>query len=649
MWRLSRFRVNQPKDIEEGSAGGRSTRCKSAPVGDATKLGDAIHIPESVPLVDAAGEEGSTGSPIVSDHRGQRDGFVVTLFILILGFAVGGAFMGLGIASAFRKESDSFERNAWDLVKKLESAWEDYINAAAMIHGRCRNRTCTRQEFRNLYEYLNGSNIIFQAAQFDPFVTHEERHIIEAQAREYYATHYPHVKYRGIVGFNTDDATEVEVRDYYPFYYPIHFMEPIPGNEAAIDLDYHASGSRRRTVQYCIDEGRPAITDRLRLVQETAEVSYGVVLMHPGHNLTHSNDTWPQDLASIVVRIPDLITRSAANQVEASSVYVYNYMRATGRSIFLGASNIVPRDDGEGSDLFPISEVSLSEIRSMSKNRLFPLYQEYNISITNRIWTIAVVASDDTFTPDLTFVIVAGVLMLAATIGLAVWVHLNTKRVARLNRSEAEAKAEKAALVLEGAQKAAQAERELNDFMAHEVRNPVAAAMSACNFVKTAIKKKQPLMDEDELETLRSDVHIIDNALKFVNDLLRNMLDMHRAVNKQLKVSLAPTDVLHDVLEPVQSLLFQRSGRIQVPIDCPPNTYVMADRLRLNQVILNLGRNSYKFVEEGFIRLRATRHEGYVAISVEDSGPGIPHEKRNLLFQKYQESLDMLSQGTVSV
>ena len=35
-------------------------------------------------------------------------------------------------------------------------------------------------------------------------------------------------------------------------------------------------------------------------------------------------------------------------------------------------------------------------------------------------------------------------------------------------------------------------------------------------------------------------------------------------------------------------------------------------------------------------------------IAVEDSGPGIPEVKKKLLFQKYQESLDMLSQGTVS-
>jgi len=116
--------------------------------------------------------------------------------------------------------------------------------------------------------------------------------------------------------------------------------------------------------------------------------------------------------------------------------------------------------------------------------------------------------------------------------------------------------------------------------------------MSACSFVKTALNKKEPLRDEESLTTTKEDVYIIDNALKFVNDLLRNMLDMHRAANKQLKVTLEPTDILHDVLEPVQAMLMQRGGKVDVQVACEDSTFALADRLRLKQVMLNLGRNS---------------------------------------------------------
>ena len=64
-----------------------------------------------------------------------------------------------------------------------------------------------------------------------------------------------------------------------------------------------------------------------------------------------------------------------------------------------------------------------------------------------------------------------------------------------------------------------------------------------------------------------------------------------------------------------------------------------------------------QFVQKGFVRLRAgfcpvdeesgnSGTQQQVCISIEDSGPGIPQEKRGKLFSKFQESLDSLHQGT---
>lgn len=62
---------------------------------------------------------------------------------------------------------------------------------------------------------------------------------------------------------------------------------------------------------------------------------------------------------------------------------------------------------------------------------------------------------------------------------------------------------------------------------------------------------------------------------------------------------------------------------------------------------MNLANNSCKFVQKGYIRIGAIVDEsGLVSAFVEDSGPGIPPEKRSHLFEKFQISLDQLSQGT---
>lgn len=94
-------------------------------------------------------------------------------------------------------------------------------------------------------------------------------------------------------------------------------------------------------------------------------------------------------------------------------------------------------------------------------------------------------------------------------------------------------------------------------------------------------------------------------------------------------------------------MLMQRGGNFDVTTDCPLDLIVLSDRLRLKQIILNLGRNAAKFVDIGYIRLSASVVNGTVQIAVSDSGPGIPAEKRQNIFSKYQESLDLLNQGTV--
>ena len=575
---------------------------------------------------------------------------LITALVLILGLASSAVFLWIGVSGAVEQQEVEFDRTATEFIFRIQLQLEEYVQAASMVHNRCRGRNFTRLEFRDMYEYLVDSELDFKAVQFDPKVTRTERAAYESEAREYYAQNFPHVNYRGFVGFETEVPATLEPRSEQDFYFPIHYMEPIRGNEAAIDLDYYSHISRRRTLEYCMEKGKPAITDRLVLVKDPTAVSrcgaidpaFGVVLMHPGVQLSHrDDDIWPRDLSSIVICIPSLLGSAADKQRVSSKVYVHDSSDSSGETLFLGGVRVDTNGEEGDSELTFLPE---EDISSLHGSRLF--LQE-DVAMTNKVWTITVVAVGDTFEPNLTFVVFGGVVIFVASIGLALWIHNSTVRVRKFAQMKSQAETEKAALILENARQATAAERELNDFIAHEVRNPVSAAMAACSFVKTELNKDEPLADQEALKTTRDDVNVIDGSLSFIGDLLRNMLDMHRAADKQLKVTLAPTDVFHDIVEPVGAMLFCRDDRVKVSVECPEGLFVMTDRLRLKQVILNLGRNSAKFVCQGFIRLRAAVVEGHVQLSVEDSGSGIPHEKRKLLFAKFQESLDLLSQGTV--
>ena len=252
-------------------------------------------------------------------------------------------------------------------------------------------------------------------------------------------------------------------------------MEPIIGNEAAIDLDYYSHISRRRTLMHCFEYGEPAITDRLLLVKSPDTVSrcgsqdaasYGVVLMHPGVNISDPGvEIWPRDLSSIVICIPGLLDRATEDLQVPVQVYVHDSADSSGDVKFLGGVGM-----GHDHVLYYIDETELQDVHA-------PLLYQDHLHLTNKIWTITVTATMDTYKPNLTFVILGGLLVFLASICLGLWVHTNTQRTHKFNAMKAKVEGEKAALILENTRQAARAERELNDFIAHEVRNPVAAAM----------------------------------------------------------------------------------------------------------------------------------------------------------------------------
>jgi signal transduction histidine kinase len=90
--------------------------------------------------------------------------------------------------------------------------------------------------------------------------------------------------------------------------------------------------------------------------------------------------------------------------------------------------------------------------------------------------------------------------------------------------------------VLKSAKQVATTERELNEFLAHEVRNPLSAAMSALSFVTSTINETAYISNEEFKVSLREDAQIISSSLRFIDDFLRSLLDMYRAAANKLEI-----------------------------------------------------------------------------------------------------------------
>ena len=580
--------------------------------------------------------------------KAKNTPILFALIIFLFGVLACTAFLLVGISGANKVEDTLFYSHSLERVSQIESAWDDYTVAALWIHHACWKRNFTRLDFKELYEHLKSTGLDFQSASFCPNVTHAEREGTEAEARAYFQKIAPDWTYRGFVGLepttnttnttNADPAITLQHRSIQPFYFPIHYAEPFTGNEASIDFDPYSSIPRKEAIDLALRTWKPALSSRIKLVQEMDPNTFGVVLFHPG--ILTSSESQPRDLSSMVIRIPALLERAAATVGYDSSVYLYDSTDTATTPQFLGGA--IVRVTESKTELTITKAIEIVALRA-STHRLL----EKRIVISSREWTVVVVAVKGTFEPRVSFVIPGGIMILVTCIFLSVWLCKSMRRATKISTMKSKTQAEKALMMVENATKSAKAQRDLNDFIAHEVRNPLAAAMSACTFVAAVLEDEtSPLIVADSRKLVKEDMVIVESSLHFINDLLRNMLDMQRAISNQLKIEMSPTDLLRDVFEPVDSLLYRRNDYFQVVIDCPKNLVVMTDSLRLKQIVLNLSRNAIKFVDRGFIRLSAAVVDGYVQISVEDSGPGIPIEKHDNLFAKFQETLDLMNQGT---
>jgi signal transduction histidine kinase/CheY-like chemotaxis protein len=461
-----------------------------------------------------------------------------------------------------------------------------------------------------------------------------------------YEDNLPELNYRGFVGLQPDpnaiSGLSLQPRDPQPFYFPTHYVAPLSGaNLGALDLDLVESPSEWIAIKSALSRTKPSLTGPLRLPAAT-DMNHGcnVAMMHPGFPLLNSADSEALAVSMMVISVTTLLDRAITAQEDRLGIYLFD---ATGNAteesadfpVFLGGALSDP-----GNTKFT-TETDLSVLRDDARR-----LEEGMIYIADRKWIVAVVPTDGTYTPEILFVTLGSAFILVAFICLASWFYAHIAQATKMDQLIVTAKAENAALIVDNAEQAAIVERELNDFIAHEVRNPLTAAISACSFVDTEVNMSSPLVDEESRRTVREDIGIISNSLQFIDDLLRNMLDMHRATSNQMHIEMAPTDLLRDVLEPVATMLHRRGDAFEVIVDCEKNLIVQTDRMRLKQIILNLANNSRKFVQKGFIRLSACAIDGTVKLHVDDSGPGIPMEKRKNLFVKFQESLDSLNQGT---
>jgi Signal transduction histidine kinase len=165
----------------------------------------------------------------------------------------------------------------------------------------------------------------------------------------------------------------------------------------------------------------------------------------------------------------------------------------------------------------------------------------------------------------------------------------------------------------------------------HDVKNPIGAADGFLQLLQDGIL--DPL-SEKQAHAVGRTRNLLDTALRLIADLL----DVARTETGDLHVRAEPIDVTGIARALVEEYrpLAARKG-LELLIEDGDNAVLAeSDPLRVRQVMGNLVSNAVKYTPHGRVVVRAREHDPRrVVIEVTDSGPGIPHDKRKLLFQEF--------------
>ncbi|WP_185974296.1 ATP-binding protein [Litoribacter populi] len=167
--------------------------------------------------------------------------------------------------------------------------------------------------------------------------------------------------------------------------------------------------------------------------------------------------------------------------------------------------------------------------------------------------------------------------------------------------------------------------------VSHEIRTPLHAI-----FGNTRVLLDTQLNSEQE--------EIIQNILKserLLMNLVNEVLDFSEFKSEEFNLVYKPT-YLSELLEDAKSLFTPLAKEKGLKIEIEASDVelpVMADGMRLSQVLSNLLNNAIKFTEKGKVTLRANRvsHNTY-QFEVEDSGKGIPEEFQKKMFEEYTQA-----------
>lgn len=185
----------------------------------------------------------------------------------------------------------------------------------------------------------------------------------------------------------------------------------------------------------------------------------------------------------------------------------------------------------------------------------------------------------------------------------------------------------------ESRKRAEEANRLKSEFLAsmsHELRTPLNGIIGFAELLRESL--------DDESQ--RDFAATIENSGQHLLDLVNSILDLAKIEAGRMELLyteqssreiIAHVHAVHLASAMDKGLDFSREVGDEVPVS------IQCDRMRLIQVLNNLVHNAIKFTDQGSVSLRLSVEDQRLRFTVKDTGPGIPPEMQEVIFEKFRQ------------
>lgn len=169
--------------------------------------------------------------------------------------------------------------------------------------------------------------------------------------------------------------------------------------------------------------------------------------------------------------------------------------------------------------------------------------------------------------------------------------------------------------------------------VSHELRTPLAS-------IKEGISLLQKNMGVEISPQQRKILTILSEESRRLIDLTNSVLDLSKMEAGMMTYNFQPTHLpplIHQAVTELTPLLESKQIHLKMEVE-NSLPLLKIDRERMLQVLRNLIGNAIKFTPQGgTIALSSRRIDGFIQVSVADTGPGIPEDKLETIFEKFHQ------------